>query len=1114
MPLANTPPPPYTSRPGIAPVSVLLTIDDDTKSCMDRIGKVEAQIESMLLKVVSYREELNKSDIPLGKMPTSIYTTKMLLDLNAYVTNLINAGQEINLYVKIAAHMDHVSQSQDSLKKKVDNFQTNYRDLIEKFEHCNVIDSSLILHMTGLLDSFENIIEANRTADEDCIAVRRLTSECISRGELEKEDELCREIEKATDLQLQFGKLLFEIYDGIVQKSDEGDEWDRLDELDETKWSDMSELGDSGGPCESDEPGEIDESSESGELSEIEDLDCNSGSVSKMDSDSEDTSSYGDMELSEEETNFRQTFLERIDKIQATGRFATGNVVEAFPIPCMSVDGGEPIAIPLSEEAAQDLASKSNETGQISANRISFQNPQWDGFVNKLVQHVAYKLGAAPRMSKIRAELYKHLLYKPGATSKDHIDTEKNPGTFGLLVICLPSQHTGGTVCLQHNEKSLELSAAKTSAHNISYFACYTDVTHKIKRVQTGYQWVLMYNLIIDHKSSELPSASALEAQTQCLVESLTSWQTLQSPPDFLIYPLDHPYAPIDLRLSSLKGLDDQRTRCLADSCNQHGEFCLLFARFSKYMTIPDNNGGESCMDCWQSLHQVCSLRGINLSQLKVDVDKVLPLKSVNYVRVPNRENLGGGLEQVCSIPVLLIVRADSLHAPLFNPRDLGQVYTVMRHLRAGNNDDTKTTLLRLCRIILNEGCATKAANDEYLGHVIATAADLGDWPLYREARKKTLQTANWDSSAWYSLGKIFDPQIDLEADDLSTSVMKDGTLWRKYWTQWYSDKLIEMFNSANSHQDSVSIIKRNILGNEVQFTPEQRKKLDEAVTGFVKRFKDVKDFVDTLNIDLLLPQLSNPKDNARTKFLRDLFGVILESAISTFDFGSYNNKYERTPQFFKQALAHDKDSAFSLLRQFSKTASEGDQSAVLKALRSVIRELLLFADTGSLEVQSQQTCCQLLLEAYITKAAGDRPLEPTSWARPAEVKECYPECIACKELNLFLKDPQAEETTIALTADDQRHVELIFCYLQPWNGDRGGEVRFAKTLEEWEIRRRSWKSRVKAAKAELQRLLGDKYDWFLGSTSQPKRKMGDTNDGGAGGTSKRARRGGEKNED
>lgn len=93
-----------------------------------------------------------------------------------------------------------------------------------------------------------------------------------------------------------------------------------------------------------------------------------------------------------------------------------------------------------------------------------------------------------------------------------------------------------------------------------------------------------------------------------------------------------------------------------------------------------------------------------------------------------------------------------------------------MRHLRAGINDDTKTTvqniLSRLCRIILDKGYAANAANDKYLGYVVTTATCLGNRSLFMEACKKTLQTSNWDDNTWPTLGALIDPQTDLEADE------------------------------------------------------------------------------------------------------------------------------------------------------------------------------------------------------------------------------------------------------------------------------------------------------------------------------------------------------------
>ena len=118
---------------------------------------------------------------------------------------------------------------------------------------------------------------------------------------------------------------------------------------------------------------------------------------------------------------------------------------------------------------------------------------------------------------------------------------------------------------------------------------------------------------------------------------------------------------------------------------------------------------------------------------------------------------------------MLVIVRADSLHAPLFNPKSPQDVDTVMRHLRASIDDSTRTTLqkilVRLCRIILDQGFATEAANDVYLGYAAVTAAFLRDWPLLEEARKRTRKA--WDDGSWYALGGLIDLQDSpIEVDE------------------------------------------------------------------------------------------------------------------------------------------------------------------------------------------------------------------------------------------------------------------------------------------------------------------------------------------------------------
>ena len=49
--------------------------------------------------------------------------------------------------------------------------------------------------------------------------------------------------------------------------------------------------------------------------------------------------------------------------------------------------------------------------------------------------------------------------------------TETAPGTFGTLVIFLPSDYSGGAIKLTHNQKEKICTAAEPSGFNITYIA-------------------------------------------------------------------------------------------------------------------------------------------------------------------------------------------------------------------------------------------------------------------------------------------------------------------------------------------------------------------------------------------------------------------------------------------------------------------------------------------------------------------------------------------------------------------------------------------------------------------------------------------------------------------
>ncbi|KAL7924054.1 hypothetical protein ACQKWADRAFT_19269 [Trichoderma austrokoningii] len=182
---------------------------------------------------------------------------------------------------------------------------------------------------------------------------------------------------------------------------------------------------------------------------------------------------------------------------------------------------------------------------------------------------------------------------------------------FGTLVICLPSKHTGGAVLLHHGAQSKKLSTAKTSANGYCNLAWFADVTHEIELLETGYRWVLIYNLIRVNTGNESSrtSATMLGSRISSLRNDLSLRETQERPPEFLVYALDHQYTARNLRLSRLKGRDYQRASCLDNVCNQHGKFFLFLAQLNRRETWDNWQIKEhSMLTCKQYLHPVCTL--------------------------------------------------------------------------------------------------------------------------------------------------------------------------------------------------------------------------------------------------------------------------------------------------------------------------------------------------------------------------------------------------------------------------------------------------------------------------------------------------------------------------
>ena len=104
-----------------------------------------------------------------------------------------------------------------------------------------------------------------------------------------------------------------------------------------------------------------------------------------------------------------------------------------------------------------------------------------------------------PNIQYVRAELYKLNIYSgPGGHFKSHVDTPRSSEMFGSLVVCLPTQFTGGELVTRHKGKEIRFdwsSTPQSPMKKVSWAAFFSDVEHEVLPVTDGHRCTLTYNL-------------------------------------------------------------------------------------------------------------------------------------------------------------------------------------------------------------------------------------------------------------------------------------------------------------------------------------------------------------------------------------------------------------------------------------------------------------------------------------------------------------------------------------------------------------------------------------------------------------------------------------------
>ncbi|KAK7900797.1 hypothetical protein LTR67_003081 [Exophiala xenobiotica] len=188
--------------------------------------------------------------------------------------------------------------------------------------------------------------------------------------------------------------------------------------------------------------------------------------------------------FSEEE--IKEELCNTLSQITGPGAFACAKPLLGSSNPGLDLLGHGPVEQPLSDRDVQAIIAnarqspfgKGVETLVDTSVRKSWQlehcqfwinNVQWNSILREIIGEVYVNLGLSGGAENISAQLYKLLLYEKGAFFKPHKDSEKTPGMFGTLVICLSSAHEGGDIVLTHNHETMTIPSAAYVAYKDHY---------------------------------------------------------------------------------------------------------------------------------------------------------------------------------------------------------------------------------------------------------------------------------------------------------------------------------------------------------------------------------------------------------------------------------------------------------------------------------------------------------------------------------------------------------------------------------------------------------------------------------------------------------------------
>lgn len=337
--------------------------------------------------------------------------------------------------------------------------------------------------------------------------------------------------------------------------------------------------------------------------------------VSEASDNSEDSNFFNGVLDLRQPDELRKGFLKTLNDVSGSNVFArTENGVELLNLGLQINNLGR-IGLPLSEHDAKAIISEARQSPfgkgdqtlvdqtvrkswELNPTHFQLCNPAWQDAIQNIVSTVYESLDLMCGSSNVKVDLYKLLLYEEGAFFRSHRDSEKAPGMFGTLAICLPSLHEGGLLKLKHNGTEVRFDSSSNSEFGSSWSAWFSDVFHEVLPVTAGYRLVLTYNLIADRSRTSVPAApDGMNDSNVPLEQLLRHWETNltvpnSSHPKFLLYKLENQYTQASLKLNALVGQDLNRARLLYEVATEQGA-TLYLANLKKTLHKDDDCGDK-----------------------------------------------------------------------------------------------------------------------------------------------------------------------------------------------------------------------------------------------------------------------------------------------------------------------------------------------------------------------------------------------------------------------------------------------------------------------------------------------------------------------------------------